>query len=65
MTGHEFAKLLLTYPDVPIRVMAVGVDGHEEIETIPCYEGATLEIHTDPRGKRHVVIVGKFESLEG
>ena len=64
MTAHELAKLLLTYPDVPVRVMAVGVEGDEEMETIPCFEGVQPEIHTNLTGKRVVALVGNYEYLE-
>jgi hypothetical protein len=63
MTAHELAKLLLTYPDVPMRVALIGVEGGMEVANVDSTEDVRLEIRTDQRGNRTVTVLATLENM--
>lgn len=63
MTAHELAALLLTYPNVPVRLMAIGVENGEEVSQVPADDAVRLEIHTERNGTRKVAVVANYEEV--
>lgn len=61
MTGHELARMLLTHADLPVRVLAVGVEGGQEISAVEAEDRVRLEIQTNRSGVRHIAVVANYD----
>ena len=63
VTAHELAHLLLTYPDLPVRLSAIGVEHGDEVTQINADDRVRLEIHTDWHGNRKVAVLANYDEM--